>query len=421
MECHNQTKEVIFLLYIVIIYNNYIFKRITHSKLHYNCYDKLKYYFERSELTENGKKILNGTINKLEEKWPNIDKTHKIFSELTRFLIKHHNFVMYGYPVSCKYINFWLNDQVINNYSNEFQSKFHIFRDFAKEFVTESKKHDFSRDSCESYIEELVDEKYHKKQMLYNLYDLYTQHKSYLDDLNREQLCNNIYIIVKASHDAEKYIEKDTNFAKVLKDLKDLIQKEKYQKEKCDYSSLINMLPKEVPEPKIETTHFPVVKPTLQGPLPIAQHKDLKHETGDINRKVETVLLETEGLPQGSKLEEMVAVTAMAPLQNLQEELSFRVSQEGDPLDRTMSQANPLFRTWHQESRPLKQKKELTQADYHLYGDTQRARSDERGVLGSIQNTLSEVLGSVEPAPILGVSGGMGALFLLFKVLKTKF
>ncbi|VUZ99946.1 PIR protein [Plasmodium vivax] len=42
-------------------------------------------------------------------------------------------------------------------------------------------------------------------------------------------------------------------------------------------------------------------------------------------------------------------------------------------------------------------------------------RNEDVSVLGKIQNTLSGIVSEVEPAPILGVSGGMGALFLLFK------
>ncbi|SCA59544.1 hypothetical protein PVT01_000008900 [Plasmodium vivax] len=32
-----------------------------------------------------------------------------------------------------------------------------------------------------------------------------------------------------------------------------------------------------------------------------------------------------------------------------------------------------------------------------------------------MKNSISNVLGSVDPVPVVGVSGGMGALFLLFR------
>ncbi|KMZ96500.1 hypothetical protein PVNG_06623 [Plasmodium vivax North Korean] len=41
--------------------------------------------------------------------------------------------------------------------------------------------------------------------------------------------------------------------------------------------------------------------------------------------------------------------------------------------------------------------------------------TDTQGTMGKITGVITGVLGEVEPAPILGVSGGMCALFLLFK------
>ncbi|KNA01723.1 hypothetical protein PVNG_04749 [Plasmodium vivax North Korean] len=65
----------------------------------------------------------------------------------------------------------------------------------------------------------------------------------------------------------------------------------------------------------------------------------------------------------------------------------------------------------------MAQKEEFDQPEvkYHASDDDQAAKSNTAGVLGTLQDTLSGIVQGVEPAPILGVSGGMGALFLLFK------
>ncbi|VVA00333.1 PIR protein, partial [Plasmodium vivax] len=47
--------------------------------------------------------------------------------------------------------------------------------------------------------------------------------------------------------------------------------------------------------------------------------------------------------------------------------------------------------------------------NYHV------SQTDTPGVFGSLQNSISSFIREVEPAPVLGVSGGMGVLFLLFK------
>ncbi|SCA60427.1 hypothetical protein PVT01_000110600 [Plasmodium vivax] len=389
----------------------------TGDYLSYKCYDKLKYYFDKSNLTEDGSYIFNETIKKLKGGSQNIDINHNIFSEFARFLTQDHNFLSYGDPVSCSYINFWLNNEDKNRYSSKFESKFNVFGDFATEFSTESKKKGFSRNSCKSYIKKLVDEEYRKKQILYELYDLYIQHitpKTYKDS---ENVCDNINIIVKGSHNAEDYIKQDEDFAKRLKELKDLIKKEKPHEGKCsNYNILDNMLPKEDPKPIAETTVMPVDNSTVKDQLQIPQHKDLKHVVGEFSDKIQTTSTVTEGLGLESNLHEVEQLKAMKPLDNPQEELSFRASPEGDPLDRAVSHENALFTTWYQAEKSLKQERALPESGATLLNETQQfRRSDTGGVLGSIQITLTDVLGSVEPAPILGVSGGMGALFLLFK------
>ncbi|VVA00359.1 PIR protein, partial [Plasmodium vivax] len=50
-------------------------------------------------------------------------------------------------------------------------------------------------------------------------------------------------------------------------------------------------------------------------------------------------------------------------------------------------------------------------SEYLIRPDTQL----ETGVFDQMKNTISNVLGSVDPVPVVGVSGGMGALFLLFR------
>ncbi|KNA02149.1 hypothetical protein PVNG_05914 [Plasmodium vivax North Korean] len=389
--------------------------------LSYGCYSKLKSYFKRVNLYDESKRMVQLIVEQLKDKPQNLNVNDNIFIELARLLRGDHAFSEYTYHVTCMYINFWLNDEVKNKYSYVYDSKFHLFDDVATKFGTAMKNASYSGNSCKTYIKKLDDKEYRIKQILYNLYDLYTQHKTLLHKITREPLCDNINIIVKGSHDAKDHIKEDEDFAKRLKELKDLIKREEHHKNKCDYSPLINMLPKDDPIPKVETSILPVHKPTVTDQLPIPQHENLEHVEGDISGKAQAVLPGTIELPKETKLQEEESLTAMTPSQTLEEQLSFRVSQEGGPLDKRMSQENPLFRTWHQEARPLKLERELTQTDDHLYGDTQHAKSDERGVLGSIQHTITDVLGSVEPAPILGVSGGMGALFLLFKVLKTKF
>ncbi|VVA00140.1 PIR protein [Plasmodium vivax] len=50
-----------------------------------------------------------------------------------------------------------------------------------------------------------------------------------------------------------------------------------------------------------------------------------------------------------------------------------------------------------------------------ISGDPLSSASEERGFIHNVKDTLSGIIGDVDPIPVVGVSGGMGALFLLFR------
>ncbi|CAI7718294.1 PIR protein [Plasmodium vivax] len=375
----------------------------TGEYLSYKCYSKLEYLFDISRLYDDGQKIFDDTLGNFKGSHF-INAKNKVISDLARFLTADGAFTKYGYKQSCMYINFWLNKQVKKSYSNDYSLIFKHFNDFASKFAEERlKKYSFGY-SCENHINELVGNEYRIKQILYNFYDHYNKHKAYLNNRNRDQLCNYINMIVSESHNANDYINQDENFAKQLKELKNIIQNEKHHKNECNYTILKNMLPKEDPIPKAETSSPPVDKSTLQDPLPKPPNDNLEHRVDENSPNVEMGLSETERLGQQSKLQEVEPRAEMTELENPQE-LPFTVLQEEDP----------LLRTWPPAGRFLEQDRESPRTQVHLLDDTEHTRSATGGALGSIQNTLTEFLGSVQPAPVLGVSGGMGALFLLFK------
>ncbi|CAG9485272.1 unnamed protein product, partial [Plasmodium vivax] len=58
---------------------------------------------------------------------------------------------------------------------------------------------------------------------------------------------------------------------------------------------------------------------------------------------------------------------------------------------------------------------ELGYLDKSAFAPNLEGQNQDDGFISNVKNTLSGIVQNVEPAPILGVSGGMGALFLLFK------
>ncbi|KMZ82966.1 hypothetical protein PVIIG_05261 [Plasmodium vivax India VII] len=381
---------------------------------------------------------MNETIKKLEKSWPIINRNHKIFSEFTRFLTQNHNFYMYGSTVSCTYINFWLNNQDKNVYSSEFESKFNVFRNFATEFDTEINKQSYHKSSCGNYIQKLVHEKYHKQQILYNLYDLYNEHKTPTKHQTINQLCDIISLIVRESYNAKNYIEEDEKFSNILKELKLLIQREKPYKEKCNnYNALDFMLPYEISPPKVEAKETErdgliTVESSKKG-----QHTHLDQGTDVRDNDNKSILLETDNPPQEVKLQEEMSPLATEETSEVTNEEQLEVltpekeklevlMPEKEQLHATLSHGEQAYTTrlskeqlntlWEQGTTfPREESVSLDQKVYPRE-DTNTIRGNTGGIFGTIGDSVINVLGEVDPVPVVGVSGGMGALFLLFRV-----
>ncbi|KMZ94954.1 hypothetical protein PVMG_05623 [Plasmodium vivax Mauritania I] len=292
----------------------------TGEYLKYKCYSTLKSDFDKINLSESGEKIFKRTKDNFNDVSQIINAYHSIFNKLASFLTADHVFSMYSYHLSCMYINFCLNEQVKNSKNYEYRSKFQLFDDFAKKFATERKKDNYPGNSCESYIKELVGDEYRKKEILYKLYYYYTEHKKPTNYQNSEPICDIINLILWESREAKNYIKQDKNFEKRIRELKDLIQREKPHEEKCKNYNILNfMLPEDDSKPKVETSTPPVVKPILQDSLLISQQENLKHVEGDISRNDKIRLSETEVLGQQSNLHEEEALKAMLEL-SLEEE-----------------------------------------------------------------------------------------------------
>ncbi|KMZ82410.1 hypothetical protein PVIIG_06007 [Plasmodium vivax India VII] len=328
----------------------------------------------------------------------------KFIRDIAKFLTSDTAFSFTGYDVSCMYMNFWLNKQVKNSYNDEYKSIFIFFDDFASKFAKERENKNSKGYSCENHINELVGDEYRKNKILYRFYDLYNEFKTPKTYKTDEQLCDNINLIHMESLGANVLIEQDVKFAELLKQLKILIQNDNSYKEKCKKYKISNfILPDEIPQPKLKEPVMPVNKSVLPVSLPIPQHQNLKHEEGDMSHNVQNVLSVNEEFPQITKSHEVASLAATTPPEESQELGPLAVLAR-EPSHNTFPEVDRLDITWPQAGRFLEHDRESPRTHAHSFDDTQDIRSQTGGVLGSIQNTLTEVLGSVEPAPVLGVS-----------------
>ncbi|SCA59861.1 hypothetical protein, conserved [Plasmodium vivax] len=420
---------------------------ISGEYLSYNCYSKLKRYFDNTNLSDDSKAILQLTIKQLKNKPRNFNENDKIFSGFACHLQGDGAFLGYYNDATCTYINFWLNNQIQRMYKYVYGSNFDIFLDFSEKFAIERKKKYLFPHSCKTYLRDLGDE-FQKRQILYRFYDLYTELKKGKNEKTNNIPCDNINLMVSEYNNNKNSIENDKDFQKHFKDLINIIKNETPHGRTCNnYHKLDYVLPKEIPPPKVEAQEAERDRLITVESSPNGQHTDLGHRTDVRETDDKSVLLETEKLPPKPTLptEQMVTNVEINPSEvTYKEQLHINHSpedqilttlQQAEEIPTIIPQGKQILTTLSQDKQEYRTRslrdelntelapratfpgEESVSLDQKVYPreDTNTIRGNTGGIFGTIGDSVINVLGEVDPVPVVGVSGGMGALFLLFK------
>ncbi|SCA59651.1 Plasmodium vivax Vir protein, putative [Plasmodium vivax] len=394
--------------------------------LSYSCYSELKSYFNRITLSDDAKSILQLSINQLNAKPQNFNVNDNIFSELACHLAGDDAFWKYKDHVTCTYINFWLNNKIQNMYKYTYGSNFDFFLNFSKKFATERYNKNFSHHSCEGYLKDLGDE-FPMRKTLYSFYDLYNELKKGVNKKTNKIPCDNISLIVSEYYNNKNSIEKNKDFQKQFKELKTIIQRESPFPGICNsYNKLDNVLPDEISPPKAEEHETTSHNLISEGSSRNVPHTNLGQSVDNRDAVDKSLLFSTVNSTQEVKLEEeMESLAPENPSEGPNEEQLKALISEKKELPTTLSQGEQeytqwpprgqLNTLWKQGTRfPGKESLSPDPKDYPRE-DTHTIRDNTGGVFGTIKESFINVLGDVDPVPVVGVSGGMGALFLLFR------
>ncbi|EDL42751.1 variable surface protein Vir 28, putative [Plasmodium vivax] len=393
--------------------------------LKYNDYRTLKEKFNRNPNYEYDLK--SDDILKTYTVEESIKSTYKdAYKELFRHL--HDGTVMSQYMIKgCKYISYMLHNEVIKKlkYDYNFET-FNIFHNFVQAYYKYQKSYN---NLCLPNMVYIDDYKYKKMDALYRLYDKYTKFVS--PKIPRKtSSCEDLKFVVHLYND---YITDNKSTSKYLNDILDDFEKllrstiEKH-KNGCTYDYTLTPIIKFIEEntqqhikDNQETleaiTSTIIEKPSLtQQPEVTSPHDTSRHNEGT---KIESETLASR---------ESKGIITHA-LETHQTEEIHRAIRTGDDQEREIvTRALPDDRTLRTYSLydPLgklglipggKSSEQLTLTQESSYNPQNGLEKDQK-FLENVRNTITGVLGEVDPVPVVGVSGGMGALFLLFRVLK---
>ncbi|KMZ82449.1 hypothetical protein PVIIG_06152 [Plasmodium vivax India VII] len=376
--------------------------------LHYNLYKDLKNKFAKSQNPNFIPEYWDDSINYVTARSNNkLSYPEPIFLDLIRYFSHYHAFNDHKTSECCSYINFWLNKKIRESHDHVSSLKFSIFNKFAQKYS--ELKYNNDKQSCEHYLNYLDPDIYKKMTLLYDLYRMYDEILS--PPINaRSTACNTLSVIIKHYNEViEGYFKNDNNLFKILKYFKNLL-KIKLSKHastnECSWMLSNFKEPEEDQKRQEEQLRIKAKMLTEKSSSP-----EIRVEALDtVHTQLPQEVTDSSPIPEETK-----SVETHGENDNHRETANnHAVYNHRTEIDakRERPSGYELSRGGFVYLRPQlqPQRQEYIQPEE---SSNEPAR-DSSTIIGSITSALKDV----DPVPVVGVSGGMGALFLLFRVIE---
>ncbi|SCA60849.1 VIR protein [Plasmodium vivax] len=396
----------------------------------YGCYNKLKKYYDRNLDGETAEKFLK-------EKHNIPPEIEKHFTTISKFLLKLGIYLVSYGPwgtsknMTCPYINYLINLEIENKYGID-DKNYKYFCNFADE-IAKYKFGDsvYTENTCSGYFSYLKDNtNYPVMKALYNIYDLFTKIKEPYT-LTKDQKCSNfrsidLYykeLIRQNQNDLELH-DKLLDFRKIVLNERDnhkvpcgssisyiMPEQESILPKRSPANSAVEgekLLSKDPPESSAANELEPEVPVSTHPPKPESRREE---DISELKKQAEESLT-TEETSLGGHSGEHVEGEHVEGEQ--QEDTSFPNGRHNEHSHLREFQRKQLPQAFPRNER-------LDEMNGHIDGinyqsqDSYIPPSQQEGFMDSIKGTFAGIVQSVDPGPVLGVSGGMGALFILFK------
>ncbi|KMZ88486.1 hypothetical protein PVBG_05444 [Plasmodium vivax Brazil I] len=373
------------------------------------------------KITEDEGKNIKTIIQHLE----NVPYDKKNFNDLLELLMKYLNsgHVMYNCPsyICCRYVNYDLAKKVRDiNYVEYIESKFDIFKKFMEKYFYVTRSY-----NCKDSLDYINTDILLRMSILYDLYDIYNELISLKSNDESNKLCSTLSLLVKKYKEAIIKHEGDVKFISQLEKVRDLIlsKSPKYNSE-CHRNLSPITLPKPVILPQGETYEMQEKQLNLHVAAEQNTHNGLENSRTLVSASGESELSGQSQSIQSTEVQQPSAHPHPSHAHSVQT-LDNSESTHSDPVQ--FKREQPEEAKLHVTQLPLTEhsrkewptRKFMETIDQNTYTPEYPNNGAEHtgGFIGKMQEMFAGTLGQVDPVPVVGVSGGMGALFLLFKVL----
>ncbi|SCA60811.1 Plasmodium vivax Vir protein, putative [Plasmodium vivax] len=364
--------------------------------LNYNCYSKLNYYFSKNRISESGENCLKKGKQVLNNQGKYYNEYDKIFQSLAGAFSEMHAFYEIGPIPSCKLINYILNAKFGSTYKHVDKNKFEIFKEFSDIYFEECRS---KSSSCKPYMNFLEDDELNKMKKLYTLYNEY---EKFTTDTkyNKNTLCSYLYILRLYYND----LLKEYDGKKIKDELMDKI---------IEFKEVLRKKVKETDETCLDKIEY------FQPPTKYLENKQKAEQERLLAEKAakeaEQERARAEKAAKEAEQERARVEKAAEEGEEEPQELQFQQIPEDELPGRIFIQ--PPYADTKLPERFRSVEMQTNHIDSQLYKpeDTRVTPPSDEGIIHSLKGTFNSIVEIVEPAPILGVSGGMGVLFIILK------
>ncbi|SCA83759.1 hypothetical protein, conserved [Plasmodium vivax] len=442
--------------------------------LKHACYTYLKDKFKNTNMGEYSKEY----FNKIYDIFKTKNTRHSVYHSLLHEIIKYTSidavFADADPRIACKFINYLLNDKLRKSYyHNDSIPPYEIYKNFVKDFYEKRHGGYHKNKACDIYIEDITQDIFERMTILYQLYDEYDGLKNTKEKVDPTDCIELSKFAKNFNYTASNHGTKDSDLLKRLTELRDLIEK---RISSPNYNCVTNITFFHLPKTS-STVQEKQVQDLSQGKgqkesalkspeiLPITSSTDQEKkgealyqgkEQHDPALKLPGLLPKTQGkvqlLPEISQVpkepEVPVVVTTSRGPETVTAQMESHHQAESaslEPLGYTQETGNYESGTPHRLGTSYRSASSYKTGSFRELGHSNVQRSDEsylvteeekgnteggiyppgyqisnaaakEGRVSGILSSITGVLGDVDPVPIVGVSGGMGALFLLFRL-----
>ncbi|KNA01567.1 hypothetical protein PVNG_05013 [Plasmodium vivax North Korean] len=396
----------------------------------YKHYGDVKVQFDKSETYDHNKDEFDKIIKDINIEKKELNLPDKLFIGLHKIVRNGHVFSSTSFADDyCIYANYWLNKEFRDLHNSVDEKIFDILHKFV---VTYNIKTTNRKDNtCYDYIKYLNDDVYNRMQILISLYNTYNKIKSF-DGTENDYLCGLFSFINRNYRDAMKKHKSDSNFLKKLKEFIKSIDTNKWESNAiCPVRNYIKLLQQDSPQTREDPQ---AIKHPNVSPVASLSH-ELPKEQNTVQLEVVSRTQDTHESLNQSNIPEVTE--SSESLGSYDEHSTQHTPESQYSLEQSIPELQGnrdnygLLTTKREQITPKEQTytpsrygntytdiiigtvgDRFTEADPYIH------TAPKDGVLNKVQDFFTGTLGQVDPVPVVGVSGGMGALFLLFRVLE---